>query len=102
MKNFKRSGLFLLLLFMLTLSGCNYNYKELFTSQKPEEKLIRVEVHFSDTDKMVGYVKNLGMEENARIFVGGSSVNYLYDKAGNIIASFNYQRIEYIKIIPEE
>jgi hypothetical protein len=101
-KSLRNGLLMLLLLAVLILSGCNYNYKQLFTNQKPEEKLIKAEVHFSETDKMVGYVKSLGLEENAKIYVGGASLNYLYDKQGNIIGSFNYQRVMYIKILPEE
>lgn len=103
MKKIKRSGLsVLLLLSMLILSGCNYDYKQLFSSQKTEEKLTRVEIHFSENEKMIGYVKSLGIEESAKIYIGGSSLNYIYDQQGNVVGSFNYSRVEYIKILPEE
>jgi hypothetical protein len=67
-------------------------------NEKPQ--LTKVEIHFADTNKLVCYVKSLGVEENGQVYVGGASVNYIYDQEGKIIGSYNYQRVDYIKILP--
>ncbi len=93
----------LLLMVLLGLTGgCTQNWQSLLTPSEPEvQPLIYVEISFSDSDHIVGYVKTLGIEKDTRIFVGGSSVNYVYDINGNPVAAFNYARANYIKIIPE-
>ena len=93
----------LLIVVTLLAAGCNVNYKQLFSrAEKTEPKLIRAEIHFGENEKVVGYIKNLGVEEDAKVYVGGSSLNYLYDQQGNIVGSYNYMRVEYIIILPEE
>lgn len=101
----KRLGAIAVLLMAAALltTGCNVNYKQLFSGdKKAEEKLIRAEIHFGENEKVVGYIKSLGVEENAKVYVGGASLNYLYDQQGNIVGSYNYMRVEYINILPEE
>ncbi len=101
----KKIGIMAVLLITVAVltAGCNVNYKQLLSrDQKAEEKLIRAEIHFGENEKVVGYIKNLGVEENAKVYVGGSSLNYLYDQQGNIVGSYNYLRVEYIIILPEE
>lgn len=101
MKKTRVVVVFLTLAALLT-SGCNVNYKQLLGTEKKEEKLIRAEIHFGENEKVVGYIKSLGIEENAKVYVGGASLNYLYDQQGNIVGSYNYLRVEYINILPEE
>ncbi len=91
------------ILLMLFTSGCKFDFQQMFQSSKAiEEKPVKVEIIFTDGESLVGYIKSLGIEENGRVYVGGSSLNYLYDKNGNIIGSYNYQRVLYIKLVPEE
>lgn len=98
-KNLKLFIIIALLLGLLATAGCE-NYNQLWQKMQPEEpKLIKVEIHFTSDDNTIGYVKSLGVEEDGEIYVGGSSVNYIYDKKGKIVGSFNYARVEYIKII---
>lgn len=102
MKKFGVIAVFLTAAAILT-TGCNINYKQLLgTDKKAEQKLIRAEIHFGENEKVVGYIKSLGIEENAKVYVGGASLNYLYDQQGNIVGSYNYMRVEYINILPEE
>ncbi|MGR6836086.1 hypothetical protein [Syntrophomonas erecta] len=93
----------LLIIFILIMfTGCQENMGRLLERPAGEPKLIKVEIVFTDDKKLVGYVKNLGVEDEGKVYVGGSSRNYLYDAAGNIIGSFNYQRVLYMKILPEK
>jgi hypothetical protein len=66
---------------------------------QPEPQLIQVELFFTDKETLVTYVKGLGIEEEGKVFAGGSSMNYIYDKEGNVIGAFNYQRLIYAKIL---
>ncbi|MEQ8174705.1 MAG: hypothetical protein ABRQ26_06490 [Syntrophomonadaceae bacterium] len=88
---------------LILTAGCNVNYKQMFSrDKKAEEKLFRAEIHFGENEKVVGYIKSLGVQEDAKVYVGGASLNYLYDQQGNIVGSYNYMRVEYINILPEE
>ena len=66
------------------------------------DDLLKVEIFFTDDKTLVGYVKQLGIEQQGKVYVGGSSLNYLYNENGEIIGSYNYQRVLYIKILPHE
>ncbi|SHG55944.1 hypothetical protein SAMN02745221_00461 [Thermosyntropha lipolytica DSM 11003] len=92
----------LVLVFLLSSSGCSTDFSGLDMKKKPKQELIKVQIVFTDDQSIVGYVKSLGIEEHGKVYVGGSSLNYLYDKNGNIIGSYNYQRVLYIKILPEK
>lgn len=99
-KNYRILVGMVLLLGMLTTAGCNLNYKQLTQKTQPDEaKLIKVKIHFTSNDNITAYVKSLGVEKEGEVYVGGSSVNYIYNQKGKIIGSFNYARVEYIKII---
>jgi len=91
----------LLLLTVMVLSGCNVDVRNLLKTDKNEDKLVKVEVVFTDGQTLVTYVKSLGLESDARVYVGGASTNNFYDARGNIAGAFNYQRVLYIKILPE-
>jgi len=85
---------------MMTAAGCKINFDQLLQkTQPPKAELIEVEIHFTSKDFTTAYVKSLGVEEDGEVYIGGASVNYLYDKNGKIIGSFNYARVEYIKIL---
>ena len=43
--------------------------------------------------------KDLDVANDGTVYQGGSSIARLYDQNGNLIAVFNYARVEYIKII---
>jgi len=91
----------LLLIAVVSLSGCDVNARNLLNSSKEKDKFVKVEIVFTDGQKLVTYVKDLGLESDARIYVGGASTNNFYDARGNITGAFNYQRVLYIKILPE-
>lgn len=91
----------LLLIMVITLSGCDINTHNLLNSSQEKDKFVKVEIVFTDGEKLVTYVKDLGLESDARIYIGGASTNNFYDARGNVIGAFNYQRVLYIKILPE-
>lgn len=98
----KRAVIFgLLLIIILNSSGCNWDIQKLIRpqSQEHQKQLIKVQIFFTDDETITGYVKGLGIEENGRVYVGGSSLNYLYDANGTIVGAYNYQRVLYMKII---
>ena len=84
------------------VGSCDYNWDNITGSVNDSEpELMYVEISFSENVHLAGYVKTLGLESDVRILVGGSSVNNLYDKHGMVIATFNYAKVNYIKIVPE-
>ena len=93
---------FLLLSFLL-LSGCNYNISELLgvPAKSSQGELIKAKIYFTDNQTLEAYIKDLGIQQDGKVYVGGSSLNYLYDARGNIVGSYNFQRVLYIKIVPE-
>ena len=99
----KRTSLALLLILVIMgVAGCNTDYKQLLQkAQSTEEPLIRVQIQFTDKEQTICYVKSLGLEEDGQIYTGGTSLNYMYDSNGNIIGSFNYQRVIYMKIVTD-
>lgn len=92
----------LLLITVIAFSGCKFDASEIIHSnQEKKEKLIKVEIVFTDGEKLVTYLKQLGLESDARVYVGGPSTNYYYDVRGNVMGAFNYQRVLYIRLLPE-
>lgn len=84
----------------LIASGCQ-NIQDLMnkdSSQQPS--LIKVRIHFDRGDTVEGYVYELGLEKSGKLYAGGSSISYIYDAWGNVVGSFNYQRVTYMEIIP--
>ena len=96
-------GLSLLLVLSFFMIGCEQvDFSKLAVpSTKEQAQFIKVEIFFTDGVTLIGYVKNLGIEPEGKVYVGGSSTNYLYDAHGKIIGAYNYQRVLYMKIIPE-
>jgi len=93
----------LLLAMVLLTSGCDYNYKQLLAkTASSDESLIKVQIVFVNDIQTVCYVRSLGLEEKGQIYLGGSSLNYMYDRNGNILGSFNYMQVVYMKILPDE
>ncbi|NLX02448.1 MAG: hypothetical protein GXY40_07955 [Syntrophomonadaceae bacterium] len=101
----KKTQLFcacLLLVTIIALSGCKLDTSKLIhPSKEKKEQLIKVEIVFTDGEKLVTYLKQLGLESDARVYVGGPSTNYYYDARGNVMGVFNYQRVLYIRLLPE-
>ena len=92
----------IVLLLALFMGGCSLDTEGLFKSSGSEKTdLMKVEITFTDDQLLTGYVKSLGIEKGSTVYVGGSSLNYLYDQNGNIVGAFNYQRVLYMKIINE-
>lgn len=92
----------LLLIIIMALSGCKLDTSKLIhPSKDKKEQLIKVEIVFTDGETLVTYLKQLRLESDARIYVGGPSSNYYYDARGNVIGAFNYQRVLYIRLLPE-
>jgi len=94
----------LLLLLSLGLAGCDYDYRALLPgADSGEVALIRVHIRFTDQAEIPAcYVKSLGIDPDAEVYSGGPSMNYLYDRDGNVIGSYNYQNVLYITVLPEE
>ncbi len=97
----KQIGMILALLPLLFgLTGCQLPVIKQPAAEEPLA-LTRVEVHFTgNTEPLVGYVRDLNISQSGITLQGGSSVNYVYDQAGQVIAVFNYARVEYIKVLP--
>ena len=95
-------GGILLILLLLFNSGCNFEGKKLFqSSSAPEEQLIKVRIVFTDDQELETYIKNLGIDEKGKVYVGGSSLSYFYDANGK----FWFLQLSagiYIEIIPEK
>ncbi|MGI6468754.1 MAG: hypothetical protein GXZ09_10590 [Syntrophomonadaceae bacterium] len=102
MRRCRLALLMLAMLFILFTSGCQ-NIQDLvkrdFSSQP---SLIKVRIHFDRGDMVEGYVYELGLERSGKLYAGGSSISYIYDAQGNVVGSFNYQRVTYMEIIPPE
>ena len=100
MRRCRLALLMLAMLFILFTSGCQ-NIQDLvkrdFSSQP---SLIKVRIHFDRGDMVEGYVYELGLERSGKLYAGGSSISYIYDAQGNVVGSFNYQRVTYMEIIP--
>jgi hypothetical protein len=90
----------LLLILLVLVGGCKLNTAKLL-HRDDEPRLIKVQICFANGDKLNGYIKNLGIEDNGKVYVGGSSLNYFYDKNGKVVGSYNYNTVNYIKILSE-
>lgn len=91
----------LILVGMLILAGCGLNTGNLTKSAgEDEQPLIKAEIVFTDGKTLVTYLKTMGIEENGKVYVGGSSSTNMYDAKGNITGVINYQHVLYIKILP--
>ncbi|MEQ8201187.1 MAG: hypothetical protein ABRQ24_07185 [Syntrophomonadaceae bacterium] len=92
----------LMVLLSLGPAGCGYDYRSLLPGAKTEETaLIRVNIHFSDQAEVECYVKSLGVDTEAQVYSGGSSLNYMYDQDGNVMGSYNYHNVLYMKVLPD-
>lgn len=92
------------LLIMLAFGpvGCGYDYRSLLPGAETNEAaLIRVNIRFNDEGEAECYVKSLGIDPEAQVYAGGPSMNYMYDRDGNIIGSYNYQNVLYMKVLPD-
>ncbi|MDI9480733.1 MAG: hypothetical protein WAO57_10315 [Syntrophomonadaceae bacterium] len=99
----KTRWVMLLLLMGMMVSGCQFDASQLIRpNEEVQDKLIRVEIVFTDDKTLVGYVKQLAIDPESKVYVGGSSANYLYDVEGNVVGVFNYQRVLYMNILPAE
>ncbi len=95
----------LLILLSVAASGCKFDISRILGEEDTgaaKAELIKVNIQFTDGEQLEAYIKDLGIEEGGKVYVGGSSLSYLYDVQGNIIGSYNYQRVLYIKIIPDK
>ncbi len=103
MSRSKWSVTVLLVMLSLGVAGCDWDYQALLqTSQPAATPLLRVEINFTDDEQVTCYVESLGMGENDVVYVGGPSLKHMYDRDGNIIGAYNYQRVLYMTILPEE
>lgn len=94
--------LFLLALLLVSAGGCKLEASRLWQANKSNQpELIKVMIYFTDNQTVIGYVDDLGMDKSSKIYTGGSSVNYLYDKEGKVTGCFNFQRVLYMKILRE-
>lgn len=102
MKRRSRLLMLIMILMILALSGCqNVQIKDLLKKNSNEQQsLIAVRIHFDRGDMVDGYVSELGVEKSGKLYAGGSSLSYIYDARGNVVGSFNYQRVTYMQILP--
>lgn len=101
----KAPVIFLCLLLVLPLlGGCEgMDFGRLLAKDSEQEKqLMHVRIVFTDGEYTDTYVKTLGIEEDSKVYVGGSSTNYMYNARGQVVGAFNYQRVLYITILTEE
>jgi hypothetical protein len=99
--HFKILGISLALILLMGFStGCQLpRFKEQPADSAPV--LIKVQVQFTgNSEPLVGYIQDFDIAKNGQVLQGGSSVNYLYDQNGQVLAVFNYARVECIKIVP--
>lgn len=101
MKGKKILGALIFAVLLFGLGGCTDWQSFISPVKEVDTPLLHVEISFSENEHLTGYVKTMGLEEDVKIYVGGASVNHLYDKQGQVIATFNYARVNYIKLIPE-
>lgn len=93
----------LLVMLLFPIGGCETDLSRIWNNQNDEAQveLIKVKIYFTDGQSLEAYIKDLGIDQEGMVYVGGSSLNYLYDKQANIVGSYNYNRVLYIKILPE-
>ncbi|MGE5390002.1 MAG: hypothetical protein ACM3PE_02950 [Deltaproteobacteria bacterium] len=92
-----------LLLAAVLLSGCKFDTGKLFkATSQDDQPLIKAEIVFTDGKTLVTYLKDLGVEDTGKVYVGGSSSTNMYDAKGNITGVLNYQHVIYIKILPSK
>jgi hypothetical protein len=100
----RKARIGLLVVFLLAalyITGCKLNIQQLWQKAQPDEpELMNVEMHFTSGEVVYGYVKSMGIANDDDVFNGGNSICYIYDQKGKIIGSFNYSRLEYMKLIP--
>ena len=99
---FKIWGWGLLLLLVLLTAGCNLDLSRInsgWAAQQSNDRLLEVEIVFTDGQVLSTYIRTLGIGEDAKVLIGGSSVNYFYDQSGNVKGVYNYQRVLYINFI---
>lgn len=84
--------------------GCGMDINQLpgLNRSDIEDELIKVDIMFTDGQSLTTFVRSLGISNQGKVFVGGSSVSYFYDGNGNILGSYNYQRVLYMRIVTEE
>lgn len=92
----------LLLVSLLAAGGCKTDVNKWLKSAsgQDEQPLVRAEVVFTDNKTLVTYLKTLGIEDQGKVYVGGSSSTNTYDAKGNITGVLNYQHVLYIKVLP--
>jgi len=103
----KKAGLVLMLIILTSVNlGCQNSLKAVKPENKADknsnQELVKVQIHFTDNKTLTAYVKGLGINADDQIYSGGASLNYYYDKDGKVLGGFNYQRVLYMQIIPEE
>lgn len=94
----------LMALLLLGVTGCGYDLRSLLPGARTgEAPLLKVHIQFrSDQAEIECYVKSLGIAPEGQVYQGGSSLNYMYDREGNIIGSYNYQNVQYMEVITDD
>lgn len=93
----------ILMLFIGGAAGCNGNIRSLLQKTNgTEQPLLKVQIQFTNQAQTICYVKSLGLEKGAQVYTGGPSSNNMYDRDGNIVGSFNYQQVLFMKVLAED
>lgn len=95
----KRFTVFVLLIGILVFAvGCD-QIKWKAKAKDAGADLLYVQVVFDNGDKLDTYVKEMGIGKDSTVYAGGITNSAMYDVKGNLVGSFNYNRVHYIKVL---
>ncbi|MGE5404252.1 MAG: hypothetical protein ACM3PP_04875 [Candidatus Saccharibacteria bacterium] len=88
----------LLITVIFVTTGCE-KIKLLDTDKPKKAEMTKVEVTFEKGNSLSGYIESLDIGKVSTVYTGGVTTTNLYDEKGNIIAVFNYNKVQYIKVV---
>ena len=100
----KRKALIMvsIILLLFLAAGCKVDWKSVLPHEESKPELVKVEITFEGGKTLTGYLKDLQLEKDSVVFIGGVTSTNLYDARGNIVGVFNYNRVLFIKVLKEQ
>ncbi|MGE5415591.1 MAG: hypothetical protein ACM3UZ_02270 [Acidobacteriota bacterium] len=96
----KKWCLVIAMFIMITVTASGCDKINLTGIEKPKKaEMIKVEVAFEKGHMISGYMESLDIGKVSTVFNGGVMTTNLYDEKGNTIAVFNYNKVQYIKVL---